>query len=337
LITVTYYYRKNDPLCLEADRLLEAVAHEYPHQMVRIDIETDPTLQSVFGRDVPVIKAGPYTLQGEMTIERLRMTLGAAQDRQEHLERSGDEKFEERYRRARKISVGDRLVEWLSNHYLGLFNLIVFLFVSIPFLAPVLMETGHPLPARIIYTVYSPLCHQLTFRSWFLFGEQADYPRALAKVPGVASYESAVLNNQNVVETSVDFITVARAFIGNDQLGYKVAICERDVALYGGILLFGVVYALSGRRIKQIPWYFWLIFGLIPIGIDGFSQLPDLIPGMPAWLPMRESTPFLRTLTGGLFGSLTAWYLYPLIEETMKDSRALLTSKKEVINQTRPS
>ena len=107
--------------------------------------------------------------------------------------------------------------------------------------------------------------------------------------------------------------------------------------MYGGILLFGIVYALSGRKIRQIPWYVWVIFGLIPIGIDGVSQLPSLIPGLPAWLPMRESTPFLRTFTGGLFGSLTAWYLYPMIEETMKDSRAFLTSKKEVITQTRSS
>jgi uncharacterized membrane protein len=301
---------------------------------VRIDVVTDPTLNALYGGAVPVIKAGPYTLQGELTLERLRMTLGAAQDRQEHLERSGDAKFEERYRRARKFSGTDHLVEWLSNHYLVLFNLLVFLYVGIPFAAPILMETGHPLSARIIYTVYSPLCHQLTFRSWFLFGEQAVYPRALAGVPGVASYESVVLKNQKVDETSGDFIAEARAFIGNPQLGYKVAICERDVALYGGILLFGLAYALSGRKINQIPWYIWLVFGLIPIGIDGFSQLPSLIPGLPGWLPMRESTPFLRVLTGGLFGSLTAWYLYPLIEETMKDSRAFLKSKKEVINQT---
>jgi len=37
----------------------------------------------------------------------------------------------------------------------------------------------------------------------------------------------------------------------------------------------------------------------------------------------------LRTLTGGLFGLMTVWYLYPLIEETMRDTYALLTRKME--------
>ena len=106
MITVTFYYRKDDPLCAEAEHLLEEVGQDIPHQLVRIDVENDPTLKAIFGQAVPVIKAGPYTLQGEMTIERLRMTLGAAQDRQEHLERSGDKKFEQRYRRAPRIQRG---------------------------------------------------------------------------------------------------------------------------------------------------------------------------------------------------------------------------------------
>jgi uncharacterized membrane protein len=197
------------------------------------------------------------------------------------------------------------------------------------------MKGGVELPAKVIYVVYSPLCHQMAFRSWFLFGEQAYYPRELAGVSGVLSYESAILNNQNIPESSPDFILGARNFVGNETVGYKVALCERDVALYGGMLAFGIVYGITGRRIKQIPWYIWLIFGLVPIGLDGFSQFPSLFPDLPAWLPLRESTPVWRSLTGLLFGGLTAWYLYPLIEETMKDTQALLASKKQVISQTR--
>jgi hypothetical protein len=35
----------------------------------------------------------------------------------------------------------------------------------------------------------------------------------------------------------------------------------------------------------------------------------------------------LRTLTGALFGITTAWYGFPLIEETMLDSRKALKKK----------
>ena len=44
-------------------------------------------------------------------------------------------------------------------------------------------------------------------------------------------------------------------------------------------------------------------------------------------LPYRESTPYLRVLTGGLFGFLTAWFGYPVVEETMAATREIMTAK----------
>jgi uncharacterized membrane protein len=337
LITVTFYYRQNDPKCVAVEQLLYQIQTEIPHQLVLVDIDIETGLTDRLSKAVPVVKAGPYTIQGDFTLEGLRVTLGAAQDRMTRLQELDDPKFKARYERARTFTGMDRLTDWLSHHYLALFNFFLFLYAGLPFLAPVLMKTGLTLPARVIYTVYSPLCHQMAFRSWFLFGEQPYYPRDLAGMSGVLSYEAVILVGQNIPETSPDFIIGARNFFGDETVGYKVALCQRDVALYGGMLLFGLIFALSGRRIGQIPWYFWLIFGLIPIGIDGLSQFPGLIAGLPDWLPVRESTPLWRTLTGALFGGLTAWYLYPLIEETMKDTRALLVSKKQVIVQTRSS
>ncbi len=34
--------------------------------------------------------------------------------------------------------------------------------------------------------------------------------------------------------------------MGNEVVGYKMAFCERDMAIYGGMLLFGVIYSLTG-------------------------------------------------------------------------------------------
>jgi uncharacterized membrane protein len=116
-------------------------------------------------------------------------------------------------------------------------------------------------------------------------------------------------------------------------VGYKVALCERDVAIYGSLALFAILFMLSGRKIKPLPWYLWVVFGLIPIGVDGLSQLPSVIQQLPDWLIMRESTPVLRTLTGMLFGLTTAWYLFPTIEESMREARQMLTRKMAVVSQ----
>jgi len=74
---------------------------------------------------------------------------------------------------------------------------------------------------------------------------------------------------------------------------------------------------------------------MFPIALDGFSQLPGLIPGLPDIIN-RESTPFLRTLTGALFGLMTAWYLFPLIEVSMKETRAMYAYKRAAIDQNQP-
>jgi uncharacterized membrane protein len=119
----------------------------------------------------------------------------------------------------------------------------------------------------------------------------------------------------------------AREYHGTDVLGYKIALCQRDVAIYGGILAFGLLFALAGRKIRSIPWFIWIIFGIIPIGIDGLSQLLSQPPIN--LLPFRESTPTLRLITGFLFGFVTAWFGYPLVEQSMLDTKGYLSGKLE--------
>jgi len=127
----------------------------------------------------------------------------------------------------------------------------------------------------------------------------------------------------------------ARQFTGNETVGYKMALCERDMAIYGAILMFGVVYALTGRRIKPLHWMLWILIGMGPIGLDGFSQLFSQMewPWLASILPYRESTPFLRVLTGGLFGLATAWFAYPYMEESMSETRQFFIKKFATISK----
>ena len=150
-----------------------------------------PAFLETYGPRAPVVEVGPYRLRSPFTRQDLTAALGAARDRTAHLESVGDPGFADRIKRGHTLTSADRFSYWLSNHYMLLFNLIVLVYVGVPFLAPVFMDVGWQCPAKIIYKIYSPLCHQLAYRSWFLFGEQPAYPRELAQVPGLISYEKA--------------------------------------------------------------------------------------------------------------------------------------------------
>ena len=318
MIEVTLYSRKDCHLCDAAQTYLEELQASVPHHLTIIDVDTDSKLRNLYGFNVPVVLIGPYKISAPIEKKDLEISLMAVQQSKEQ-EAKLDRAIEEgRIQIPVYWNKSDGISLWLSRHYLSMFNLLVFIYVGIPFLAPVLMKVGATTLAGIIYKAYSFVCHQFAFRSWFLFGEQVAYPRAEAKITGLLSFQQTTGLNGN------DLLS-ARAFVGNAQLGYKVALCERDVAIYGGILLFGILFAILHRKIKPIHWIIWILIGIVPIGLDGFSQLISQLPLN--LLPLRESTPFLRTLTGFLFGFLTAWFGYPYIHESMWENRKYLEGK----------
>jgi uncharacterized membrane protein len=193
------------------------------------------------------------------------------------------------------------MVLGIARHWVAFFGIALLLYVGIPFLAPVLMQVGLTGPARAIYLIYSPACHQLPDRSYFLFGEQRVY--------SLEELEAAsVLPGEGLLER--------RRFIGDETLGWKVALCERDVAIYGSMVLAGVVFALLRGRVRRLPLPVFVLF-VIPIAVDGLTQLFGL----------RTSTWWLRTLTGALFGAGVVWLVYPYIQESMDDIRRNLEKK----------
>lgn len=324
MITVTILLRANCPQCDQAVADLEALQPVTPHQLALIDVDKDPVLHAAYqNQAVPVVQVGPYSLRPPFSRQDLQVALSAASTRGQQLQETGDSGYRERMLRGKMITRADRFSYWLSQHYMVLFNLAMLLYVGLPFLAPVFMRAGMEGAAQVVYTMYKPLCHQLGYRSFYLFGEQAYYPRALAGIPGVQTFQQATGLPE---ENSDAAVLAARNFKGDEHVGYKIALCERDLALWGGILLFGVVFSLTGKKLRPIPWYIWVIFGLLPIGLDGGTQLLGVFWFIPAWL-IRESTPLLRVITGGLFGVLTAWYLYPLVEENMRDLREVMARK----------
>ena len=213
------------------------------------------------------------------------------------------------------VVIADRFVFWLTKHWLAVFNTLAFLYVGLPILAPALMALGAEVPARVIYTIYSPLCNQLPQRSWFLFGPQLAY-----SLPELAQWIGG------------DALAGAWAhgFVGHETLGYKVALCQRCTAIYGGILLFGLLYVLVRRRVRPLSWWAYLILGIVPMMLDGGVQFVSYALAL-FWpegpVVPHETTPALRTITGALFGLATVWLSYPIVQETMDEFRETLQKR----------
>jgi uncharacterized membrane protein len=334
MLTVTLYTRKDCHLCEQAKADLDSLQEKYPHRLIEIDIDSDLALQKKYLAEIPVVEVGPYALKAPFDKQKLMMTLGAAGDRRGQLDKLGREDHLDRVRRGQEISRADRMMAWFSRHYLAVVNIFMLLYFGLPLLAPTLMKAGATLPANVIYTIYKPLCHQFGFRSFYLFGEQPYYPLAEAGITGVKTFEQ-VTGFQDLDNPAALSRFQARQFTGNETVGYKMALCERDMAIYGAIVLFGLVYAATGRRIKPLHWVLWILIGMAPIGLDGFSQLFSQMnwPWLASIVPYRESTPFLRVLTGGLFGLTTAWFAYPYMEESMAETRQFFIKKFASVRQ----
>ncbi len=194
---------------------------------------------------------------------------------------------------SRVLRTADGIIDFIARHWLAIFNLGFGLYVLLPILAPVLMQLGLEGAARPIYALYSFTCHQIPDHSYFLFG------------PAFAPSQEQLLA---AGMQSTPNLFVERQFRGNAQVGFKMALCQRDVAIYGAIFVGGLLFALLRRRVKPLPVK-WLLLAMLPIALDGGTQL----------IGLRESNWWLRTLTGALFGIAGLLFVYPYVDEAMRD------------------
>jgi uncharacterized membrane protein len=190
-----------------------------------------------------------------------------------------------------------------------------------------LMRNGATGAADAVYFFYSFLCHQLPERSIFFFGSKPMYTYAEIKAVW-----------------PLDGFAGLRQFIGNADMGYKVAWSDRMISTYGGIWLGGVIYLLGGRRLPKVSPLLWVALGVLPIGLDGLSHmLNDIVAGTTG-LGFRDTNIWLQVLTGNLlpssfyvgdqFGSFNSWArwitglsfgittvlaFFPIIESAMVD------------------
>jgi uncharacterized membrane protein len=192
----------------------------------------------------------------------------------------------------------NRWAYWISRYWLLVFSLSYGLFVGLPFIAPILMELGWEWGGRAIYLVYTFFCHQLPQRSLFLFGPKGMY---------------SLVDIQAAWQDTINPL-VLRQFVGNPDMGWKVAWSDRMVSMYSSILIFAWAWYPLRRKVPKLP-LLGLALLLVPMGVDGITHSLSDFAGL--GLGFRDSNLWLVGLThnafstgfysGDALGSFNSW------------------------------
>jgi uncharacterized membrane protein len=185
-----------------------------------------------------------------------------------------------------------------ASRWFVVFLVIYGLWVWTPWLAPLLMHVGWEGAGRIIYSIYSFFCHQLPERSFFLFGQKPMY--------SLTAIQAAWRN-------TIDPL-ILRQFIGNPEMGWKVAWSDRMVSFYTTTWLFALVWWPFRRKVKRLPWW-GIALLLLPIAVDGGTHFISDLAGIEQGF--RQNNQWLALLTnnllpasfymGNALGSFNSW------------------------------
>jgi uncharacterized membrane protein len=227
----------------------------------------------------------------------------------------------------------DQVILWLVRHWVFVVSVLLGVYALTPFLAPLFMALGWNIPGKLIYLIYSFLCHQLPERSYFLFGAKFSYT--------LPEIQAAWGNTNNIV--------ILRQFAGNAQMGWKVAWSDRMVSMFTSLWLFGILWGSVKKDIKRIPWWV-LILLILPLALDGASHFISDMAGIGqgfrdsnTWLAVltHHALPrffytgdawgsfnaWMRLITGVLFGFGMVWFGFPYIDAVFKDSAQAIDYK----------
>jgi len=192
----------------------------------------------------------------------------------------------------------NRGVYRLSRDWFAWFLLASALFVGLPWLAPALMRLGWIGAGQMIYSAYSFLCHQLPERSFFLFGPRMMYPIQDIQAAWQPTWDPLVL----------------RQFIGDGDLGFKVAWSDRMASMYTSIPLAALAWWPLRKRLRPLPlWAFALL--ALPMAVDGLTHMASDLAGIGQgfrdanlWLAALTDYRFPATFyAGDALGSFNSW------------------------------
>lgn len=127
-------------------------------------------------------------------------------------------------------------------------TILLVIYAFLPVLSPILFSLDAYFSARLIQNVYQKFCHQRVERSLFLFGEETVAGKsAIGRFYTIEELKNAGAIPE--VNPNAPFFSVRETYYGypywgNDEVGYKVAFCVRDMALYSAMAATCIVMLL---------------------------------------------------------------------------------------------
>lgn len=197
------------------------------------------------------------------------------------------------------------------------FILLLFaLILGVAFLSPILYLNGYEQAADLIQRAYQFLCHQRVERSLFIGGQNGLFN--FYSLDDLREAGAIPLSNPHVpLAYSTDHYHYP--YVGNSEIGYKVALCIRDIGMYSGLILAGIFSSLYYYKKKAVlkirPLY--LVILMIPMAVDGVFQTAAGLLGWD-WVSQGYIDNIeKRIITGFIFGVGFALFVFPLLRENV--------------------
>jgi len=107
---------------------------------------------------------------------------------------------------------------------------------------------------------------------------------------------------------------ILRKFIGNPQMGWKVAWSDRMVSMYTSVLFVAWIWYPLRKKIKILPWWGFMLF-MLPMAVDGITHMVSDFSGVGQgfrdsnlWLAQLTNFKYASTFyAGDALGSFNSW------------------------------
>ncbi len=231
------------------------------------------------------------------------------------------------------------------------YNIYVILTVILVFLSlapPILTLYGFSGISGLLYTGDSTMCHQQVQRSFCIFKSENGTTyfgncinTGNVSIDGINPYSAGLwplgIPSQQANMSGIDPNTGRPHSVFTDStVGYAFGQCARNSSIYLFMLIGALIFPfLNKTDSNKIPSAIWLILALIPIGVDGTTQLIGNIFGWHyywlSFLGLHESTNLLRVITGGIAGLAVSFYSIPILNNLFSNKKKGSDGRKETV------
>jgi uncharacterized membrane protein len=191
--------------------------------------------------------------------------------------------------------------------------MFMWVYVLGAFVSPVAYSLGNEEVGRGASIFYEQFCHQRVERSAFLFGQDPslfysiDELKEFEAIPQVNPY----VENQEYPEY------FGHGLDGNEEIGWKVSFCIRDIALYLALAVTSTVLYFLKKKVNIPVWVYIILFA--PMVVDGvFQSIVTTLEWEAIPIEYVNNIP-KRIITGVMFGTGFGLFVYGYLIEAVNE------------------